>query len=727
MTRSLSLLLTLVLFTSLLHAQTTASARLGPEILLPEAPLGDALLPSSIGSIVPEGDGYLVFWSRTDEGSIINPILATRVNAAGERVGEPVTLISNSDRVFGLRASRVPAGGYLVAWAEPDGVYAILLNDNLGARWPNRVRLSPLGERPEIACNSTQCAIATLRAGAISSSFVAFDGRLTGELTLVAERARMFSIAAIDEGFVVAYNREQPDLRVIVAAFDNSVRFTGQTVLDAALTNVVAASNGQYATVAWAHDNEVRAAIVSSLGQSTNPRRITLFKNGVSVAGIATSEAQHLVVLTDSSRDSGIGITGSIPATDLYGVRTTRALDPLDREAFAINIEPHASLPATVSSNGRDFLVGWNFASTSMPAAMQGRFVPVVAEGRVGAEQMLRHGAQPQNGAALAANGRGHLAAWIEPGGELHASITGRDGGTTAAVQIAESSGLMNVSAASDGNDYALAWLEFVTADGSEIRTKIAIVDGDDATVLRLIPIDAIPATRIVWTGSSYALLVRGGVTMYLVRLASDGTILEQAPLFQVDQNFRAGAIAAADGVMTIAWSTSGSGLWVATGTETANLTPRQISSRAPTSLALAARNGEAFLVSSDYVNGGVYATRLDRNGAKLDGFSGEPGVLLDAALTQYPVASLAYHNASWLALWRRNNGTLLGVRFDDAAIGAAFRVEPSGYIAQHFANTADDEVTILFGRVVSGMTVPTRLVLRELVDTATVPRRRAS
>jgi hypothetical protein len=381
----------------------------------------------------------------------------------------------------------------------------------------------------------------------------------------------------------------------------------------------------------------------------------------------------------------------------VYGVRISRTLDPLDREPFPIEIADYANLDPVAASNGRDYLVGWNHTYSAMPDP-HGRLAFVEAGGAVGDTRLLRSGPQPQLGAALASGGSAHLAVWVEPaesGVRLLASVVTRAGTATPPSLVAnEAPG--QISAASDGRDYAVAW-----------DANIAILDGATGDVKRVVQLPGSLRSDIVWTGRSYAIATRVETTVYYTRIAPDGTIVENAPLFQADPSLARLALAADDDLVALAWTDAG-GTWLNTfGDDRLNTSAVQRISPRQAEIAVAVNRGVAMLVTGD--TAGVFATRVAADGRRLDEF---PRVL-DARSGSGAIAVSPYREG-FLARWM-NAGIHHASRFTDAA-HPPFRLDR----AFAFAPAADATLSVLLHE--GG-----RLVIRELVEDGKLTRRRAT
>ena len=709
--RVASILYLLLLLAAPLTAQVTQSARLGPEHLLPEPSLGDELFPSNLHAIVSDGEGYLVFWTRTDFATPLTPIHVTRVNALGQPIDDPIELIGGRERVWGLRAASLPTGGWVVVWNDTEGLWVQLFDARLQPRWVMPARLSKTGVATQVACNPRMCLIVEPRQSGLVGIAVEASGQLTADVALLPP-AQQFSLTETADGFVIGTIGEYPNYRVGVAAFDDSLRPRRESMIELGGGTIGAAPNGFGAMLTWTQGQEIRAAIVDGEGRTSIPKRVGFLDttSGHAITDVVSTQSQHLVLMNRVTRPGGVVIGGAVSPFDVYGLRLTMALDPLDPAPFPIRTEPHANLSPVGASNGRDYLIGWNYTNVLAPTLFQGRFLLMRPEGTVGQMVSLRVGPRPQGGSALATNGVGHLAVWQEPttGAEnrLLATVVAPSGENAPPLHLADGE-LRTISAASDGRDYAVAW----TDRGSHF----AIVDGAQCSLRRAVTLDGAIASAVVWTGTTYALLVREGASINLARIASDGTLLESAPLFTAS-SVRATALAADDGFVVAAWSVIGSGTFVATYNDRQEV--KQVSTRVASALALAAHDDEAFLVASEHDRAGVTATRIAADGTKLDGGPQDLGLTIDPRLTHFPVSAIRFRD-SWLALWRRTtDSAVYGQRFGE---GSPFRVEPSGYIAHQFGQSiGSDGVTILFRRA-------TRLVLRELIEEGGVPRRRTA
>ena len=720
MTRVLGALL--LLFALSADAQVSAAqAVFGPERLLPEAGPGDALFPSTIGSILPDGeDGYLVFWTPRELTSARTPIMITRTDAAGVPSGEAQLLLDGREAVQSVRALRLPQEtGYLLIWSEQQGLFAMVYDRALQTVWNAPARLSALNTGVSATCNAVHCLVAVARSNGIEGVLISPSGQLTGGSFLLTRPAQRLALAPANGGFIAAWVGQYPNEGIYASTFNDDLAPIGEMLFERRAGEIAAGPNGDGATMVWTSGKDVRAARVGLDGRSSAPKVIARVDSTPEFIGLATSDTQHLVLLNYTERPAGVLISAGVTyPKDIYGVRITHALDPLDDAPRPLEIAHWANSGMSAASNGRDYLLGWNYSSAAPVADGHARLKFVDASGAAGETRLLRAGPQPQYGGALAWNGSGHLAVWAEPvprpqtADEQHrllASIVGGDGRAAPPALISTLRDAESVSAASDGRDYAVLWSTHM--DGSmSSGTRVAILDGHTAAAKRIVELSGIAMTDIVWTGRAYVYIAQLDRTAYLARLAPDGKLLSFSVFLSSSTPVSAIDLAADDGFVAVAWANAnGTSLTILDEVRPGGTTTLARISARNGDVAVAVEGTTAFVVTSDTT--GVYATQVEGNSVR-------PESVLDTRGGSSDLVASPFQRG-FLAQWR-NGGVQYGARYD-AVAHPPFRIDTPGRVARSRAPLADGRLSILFSE--NG-----RLAIRELVAVEPgTPRRRAT
>ncbi len=650
-------------------------------------------------AVVPVGDGFVAFTSYR----------GTMIGTPIDRFGHPQrqfakVIQSGPGIIFGSAAAT--ADGVLVAWTEISKSYFQFL----------RADLSPKGDRialthfvGSLACNASGCAAFS---GA-DLTLIRNDGSVVSTVSVQSAPNSGGAITALDSGFVLAWRQAT----VHVAFTDDNGRITATadvptTYIGGALS-VAVAKHPAGAVVVWSEPAGLYAATIAPSGQILSTNLVATLPSMPGAVSVDSNGNNYLIAASAELPFSGVFFEGIIGPSELYAIRMTSNLEK-NGDIFPVSTLTAFNEPVAVTHLAGDFLIGWH----------HGPGISSVASARVALVDSAGHVAKPNGDAvavapadqgpvALATSADRYLAIWYESESEgrktLKAARVDRFGGQLDPGGIPLGPGNADgISAASDGNSFAVTWYE--TLDNSP-HVVFAAIDGRTGAVQKKTIVNTAARSRIAWDGSAYLLAIGGGPALGLMRLAPDGNTIWSVPVlstFPISV-----AVAAIPGRTILAWYEAQTpavviALFDDQGRE---ISRHEVARGGVNTVTLSSNQRDAFLLVTR-ISGNDFAVRFTADGRRLDGPQGSFGSLVEThgSFLSPLVAPFQDH---WLIL-----DAFRAIEFPS---GLSTTID-SPYVAD-LAPLSDGKAAILESQVSNGTRIA---VILEVGPQSLPPRRRS-
>ncbi|MGM0558901.1 MAG: MYXO-CTERM sorting domain-containing protein [Myxococcota bacterium] len=490
------------------------------------------------------GDGFLISWVDRNSAS---PLNAARISS--DEIVQDVSPIAISQADTSARDTAVASDGtdYLVAWSEEGASDRDILATRVEAATGDLLNSNPISisdasgsqEHPAVVYDGSQFMVAWS------------DGRPMDGETPYATRVQTDGTVDDSSGVRVSNSAAGNRSEVALSA-------------DAAGTLAVWEDDrwggGQLAGARLAADGTV---------EDVDGFFVSPMPNTQQRPAVAASDSGFLVVWEDSR--------GYETQRDIYGMRFGLDGAPLDNEPFVICEHEAVQWRPTVASNGDDYVVAWQDERESVPLLFGTRISADTGEVNQVGGVRLAAGSNPQQYAAMASNGDDYLLAWSDGFGttERSADVRARviDGGTQNIVQFAASTEISSVvavqsevSIASNGEDYAVAWSEFQDRETfKDIAARAVAADGTPLGEAEVRVVNAANDQRwsaIASDGQDYLIAWQDGrdnnPDIYAARFSADGNLFDSRPsiLLSEDVKSESGVSLTFDGERYLAlWS----------------------------------------------------------------------------------------------------------------------------------------------------------------------------
>jgi|GEM_PF-3172720 len=405
--RTTRLIVALLLLTI---ASSSGAAKLGPPRRV--AALGKGPAEARLGAVLPFGDGQVAFsLQREQSDPTRRDIVATPIDRLGVPQYDLARAIVSGAQSVPLAART--SDGYLLCWVFEHEIYTLALSSSLSLKSTSANAVLQENTPVDLVCNGSHCLLTTTTSGTTAGSSASIlllgsDG-IPDSASPDQAVASHSSITAVNGGFAFADGRG-------VIWTDSAGRITGKTTVPNPSafnfnTLVVPCSAG--------------VLVVASSSDAVRTWTVSQTEGVLKTASYALPKSSHgntpEIPLVAAS---GNGTTFVVAAYTNYAGVHDGDPEPLGVSAFIINADLDLVRPwfeiedasflfepvLSVSSNGPDFLMGWNGSA--------GRVLRVMPDVSVEANQGLPLAIGPvgQQALGLAASPDSTLPVWRDVG-----------------------------------------------------------------------------------------------------------------------------------------------------------------------------------------------------------------------------------------------------------------------------------------------------------------------
>ncbi len=701
-----SALLAVFLVPLALSAQIVSpNLELGPE--RPVATPADVPDWAQLDSIVPDRNGFIVFWSRLSNGvagAIDATLMARRVDNAGLQVTSDQQIMPPAER-GPVSVSRRNDGSLFLAWGTRDGIFVADADSSLALRG-DPARIAPATDwQPATACNSAACVAVWNDATTAWAAIV----RSTGSPSPVAlpgtASTTRLAAAATGDTFAVAYSAVRSGFLVL----DQNENVIANEVYEPAEYGAALAATPNGYVTARLTPSAVRVTTKDTNGADIARRDIPLPFQPSDVA-ITPTAADPLVIVSHSVLQ-GIVIEGSVPTIRLYVVNG--ATVPIDEEM-------NADAAATAVFNGSAILAGWtSFGYGFQPIAGFYRAIDPAAPDAGAPVPVATRPAQ-QVAAALARTETTELVVWTEAGLNLSIKAAVRPAGSDALAQPitlqAHTLSQFPSSAATDGRGFAVMW---VWSDFTNIGIRAALIDSA-GSVTHTADINGSLLSNITWFDGDYIFVTFADSSVRLNRLSRDGTITS-TEIGKDSYGLRVAAGGAGDR-LGLLYAPDPNLFFRILDRDGSMLAEQQLPPLRAVYADLAAQDGQFLAAIRTYDAGRLVTLRFGSDGKWLDAAPLE----LDDNLPMAIPPMVVERSDGWLVVWHRSDGSSRGVLVWSATglPGSGFTIAPADAPVSAIAASSSGSMTMLSTKATASGSAY-RVVTRDLLW-HTQPKRRS-
>ncbi len=492
--------------------------------------------------VASDGTGYLVAWSeRRPPPSWY--IYGARLTAHGALVDPGSVMLSPSTALSNLYDEGIASAGgqYLVNWATggvmvtsqgaitpssltgsvvaSNGSSYLLVDGTPGAM---RGQLVSAGGTPAGAGDfllSSAADASNFMAASDGSSFLALwvQGPTTGPRALYGTFVSAQGVASNPGGVVIASDfTDRADLALSYAS-------PGYLL---AWTDTRHGGSVPYSTI--------RAARISPQGIVLDaiPRVIAPGAHRQSAPSVAASAAGYLVAWSDARHLDTTDL-------DIRGARVSPSGTLLDVDGLSISDAPGPQLQPSAASTGTGYYVAWEDARAGTAGQVFG--ARVTAQGVVADAAGVRVAPAVSTAFApsVASNGTDYFVAWEDRGVGGDSNIRGAH--VSASNVVAPSVTLCSAanaqlapSAASNGNNYLVAWDDRRTSSDADVFATVVAADGtvfatDGVAISTDVGKQQMPTAAAV--GDDYLVAYEDGPTVVARRVTGAGTVLDPSAI----------------------------------------------------------------------------------------------------------------------------------------------------------------------------------------------------